>query len=251
VRRPSENAAETFAAALIDLEGELDWDLLAACYCTGPAEGFFAHERRAEMLDIGLALASEVEASLPEPGSGRSLYVGAAVAELAPILMERIVLAREVVWINRPGPELGELARALALVAERMGLDLPAPTGAQLADVPLAPCDHVWLVSVLTDPESFPALHDALYERAGTPQATGRGELARERRGADELVDRLLDRAALPCAFTTTDEELEIVAPRAAARGLELALPERYLLSALARDPVRVCRLRPRSQPER
>jgi hypothetical protein len=251
VGRPPEEAVARFAAVLTELEQELDWELLATGYCAGSAEGFFAPERREQIFDVGLALASEVEACLPEPGLGRSLYVGAAVAELAPMLMERLVLGREVLWINRPGPELDELARGVAAIAARMGLELPAPSSAELAALPLEPCDHLWLVSVLTDPDAFPALHDELYERAGTPLATGRGDLALDSTRAAELVDRLLDRAALPCAFTTTDEELEIVVPRAAARGLELMVPERYQLSALAQDPVRVCRLRARSSDPR
>jgi len=251
VQQPPEEAVARFAAVLTELERQLDWELLARSYCVGPAEGFFAPERRAQTFDVGLALAGEVEACLPAPGVGRSLYVGAAVAELAPILMERIVLQREVLWINRPGPELDELARGLTALAARTGLDLPSPSSTDLADLPLAPCDHLWLVSVLTDPDAFPALHDALYERAGTPLATGRGDLARERAHAAQFVDRLLDRAALPCAFTTTDEELEIVAPCAAARGLELVVPDRFQLSALARDPVRVCRLRARPSAQR
>jgi hypothetical protein len=248
VQHPPEEAVARFAAVLTELEGELDWELLASSYCAGPAEGFFAPERRAQIVDVGLALASEVEACLPEPGIGRSLYVGAAVAELAPMLMERVVLEREVVWINRPGPELDELARGMAALAARTGLQLPSPSSAELADLPRQPCDHLWLVSVLTDPDAFPALHDELYERAGSPLATGRGDLALDRVRAAELVDHLLDRAALPCAFTTTDEELELVVPRAAARGLELVVPERFQLTALARDPVRVCLLRARLQ---
>jgi hypothetical protein len=251
MRRPPEEAVARFAAVLTELEAELDWELLARCYCAGSAVGFFAPQRRAQVFDVGMELASEVEACLPQPCIGRSLYVGAAVAELAPILMERLVLEREVLWLNRPGPELDELARGLSVIAAKTGLSLPAPSSAELEDLPLEPCDHLWLVSVLTDPEAFPALHDALYERAGTPLATGRGDLALERARAAELVDRLLDRAVLPCAFTTTDEELAIVGPRAAARRLELVVPEHYRLSALAQDPVRVCRLSGPSQAER
>lgn len=246
-----EEAADAFAAAWCELERELDWERLGASYCDGPAAGFFGPERRERVLDVGLALGSEVERALSPGGPRCSLYVGAAIAELAPILMERLVLGRDVLWINRPGPELDELARALATAGARLGLELPRPRSAELSDLPAAPCDHLWLVSVLTDPDAFPALHDVLYERAGTPLATGRGDLAAERQGAARLVEQLLDRAALPCALTTTDEELAVVAPLAAARGLELWIPEHSQLSALAGDPVRVCRLRTRSEPER
>ena len=97
--------------------------------------------------------------------------------------------------------------------------------------------------SAQSDPDAFPALHDALYERSGSELATGRGDLEEEHRRAGELVDALLARAAPPCLLTTTDEELELIGPRAAARGLALHVPSEARLSALVGDAVRVCRL--------
>ena len=251
MRPPPQDAAAAFGAAWCELERELDWQRLGASYCEGPAEDFFTQERRERLLEVGLALGSEVERALPDHGPQRSLYVGAAVAELAPILMEHVVLGRTVLWLNRPGDELDELVRAITAVGARLGLELPSPSTAELSELPLEPCDHLWLVSVLTDPDAFPALHDALYERAGTPLATGRGDLAAERTHAERLVVQLLERAAPSAVLTTTDEELEIVAPLAAARALDLALPARCQLSALAGDAVRVCSLRARSETER
>ena len=211
-------AAERLAAAWAELEAELDWQRLGASYCEGDARTFFDAERRAHVLDTGLALADDVAARLSERSEAtapaRSLYVGAAVAELAPMLVERLVLAREVRWHLLPGPELDELARALARVGERLALDLPRPDPRPLADVAPVPCDHLWLVSVLTDPDAFPALHDVLYERAGTPAATGRGDPTTERARAEALVAALLAHAGAGALLTTTEEELALVLPR-------------------------------------
>jgi hypothetical protein len=214
VDAPDPRAAERLAAALGELEAELDWPALGACYCEGDASDFFDAARRAHLLDVGLALADDVAARLPARGPGRSLYVGAAVAELAPLLVERLVLGREVRWHLLPGPELDELARALSRVAERLGLVLPLPDPRPLESVAPVPCDHLWLVSVLTDPDAFPALHDELYERTGTPAATGRGDLAAERARGNALIDALLAHAAPGALLTTTEEELALVLPR-------------------------------------
>jgi hypothetical protein len=243
MRVPDPERARAFAAALGELEAELDWAGLGACYCEGDARGYFDAGRRASLVEVGLELGDDVAAALPAGGPGRSLYVGAALAELPPILAEHVVLEREVVWLNREGAELDELSRALATVGERLGLAMPEPTDAPIAQVPAASCDHLWLVSVLTDPEAFPALHDALYERVGCELATGRGDLAVERRRAEALVGALLERAAPPCVLTTTDEELQLVGPLVSARGWRLDVPGRGRLSALVGDVVRTCRL--------
>lgn len=205
------HAAERLAAALGELEGELDWPALGAAYCEGDARDFFDAERIAHVLDTGLRLADDVAARLPDRGPARSLYVGAAVAELAPILVESLVLEREVRWHLLPGRELDELARALAGVGARLGLELPRPDPRPLESVAPAACDHLWLVSVLTDPDAFPALHDELYERVGTPAATARGELETERARADSLVRALLAHAAPRALLTTTSDELPLL----------------------------------------
>lgn len=214
VSAPDPRAAERLAAAWAELEAELDWPQLGACYCEGDARDFFDTERRAQVLDTGLALADDVVARLSLGGPGRSLYVGAAVAELPLLLVERLVLGRELRWHLLPGRERDELARALTRVGERLGLDLPRPDPRPLERAAPAPCDHLWMVSVLTDPDVFPALHDELYERAGTPQATGRGDLLVERAAAHALLDALLAHAAPGALLSTTTDEWPLVHER-------------------------------------
>jgi len=231
-----------FGAVLADLFDELDWERLGASYCEGEAAGFFDAERRARVLDVGLALASDVASALGRR-TGTSVYLGAAVAELAPILTEHLVLARAVVWSNLAGDESDELARALRAVGARHAVRLPEPAPPALDALAERSCDHLWIVSVLSDPDAFPALHDALYERAGTPLATGRGDLARDRARADALGDALLARARPPCLLSTTEEELVVLRPLAERRGLALRAPRAGRLSALVGDRVLLCKL--------
>jgi hypothetical protein len=86
--------------------------------------------------------------------------------------------------------------------------------------------------SVLTDPDAFPALHDELYERMGTPQATGRGDLSAERARADALIAALHAHAAPGALITTTTDEL----PLLRARWSDDVLVEQGRLTALVGD---------------
>ena len=102
---------------------------------------------------------------------------------------------------------------------------------------------HLWMTSVLTDPESFPALHDRLYDRSGDA-GTGRGNARAERSTAAELVSGLVEDLTPPCVITTTDEERPFFEHAVAERGWELAVPETARLSAVVGDAVRLCRVR-------
>lgn len=233
--------ADRFGAIYAQLEWELDWELLGRSYCDGDGSAFFDSRRRARILDTGLRLADDLAARLRARGPRQSLYVGAATAELAPILVEHLLLERKLVWLNVDSPEIRELARALGIVAARNAIELPLP----VAKLALGPgsCDHIWIVSVLTDPEHFPALHDDLYERVGGELAAGGGSLSEDLRRARELARTWLACAAAPCTLSTTDEELTLLAPLAAERGLRLEIPAQGRLSALVGDRVRLCSL--------
>src|SRR5688500_16210314 len=102
-------AARRFGAVFAALQAELDWRALGGAYCEGDASGFFDEQLRGRMLDTGLLWADDLASRLDPEGPRRSLYVGAAVAELAPILAEHLVLGREVRWLNLAGPETSEL----------------------------------------------------------------------------------------------------------------------------------------------
>lgn len=236
---------QRFAAALLEVEAALDWSELGRLYCHEGGADFFHGEAREAIRDTGLLLAADVAHELerlPPGGPGRSLYVGAALAELAPILSETLVLGREVVAVALPGPETDALNGALDQALGRLGLPSIRITPPAAPEVH-GTFDHVWLVSVLTDPDAFPALHDDLYERQGTDLATNRGDLAADRERASTLVADLLECLRPPCLLTTTDEELALVRPLCAERGLPLEVPVNARLSGIVGDPVRLCRI--------
>lgn len=236
-------AVRAFAAALAAVDAELDWELLGRSYCDGDGGDFFDADLRERIHDTALHFVDDIAEAL-DGAAGRSLYVGAALAEVPLILAETLVLGREIAWLNVECPETAELARALAVVSAKLGIALPIPLVRAAKSLEPASCNHIWIVSVLTDPESFPALHDELYERAGGELATGRGSLATDRARAESLVDEVLDRAADPCVLSTTEEELIVIEPRLAHRGWRLDVEPDGRLSAIVGDNVRIGALR-------
>lgn len=243
-----------FAAALFELDDELDWDALGELYCHDGGEHFFPPEQREAIRDAGLRFAGAVGDALSarkqkRPGSdkkgpGRSLYLGAALAELPPILMESILLDRNVRIHNLPGPEVDELNRALKVVGERIDRSLPRFRTDRFDAGACSRVDHVWFTSVLTDPDAFPTLHDELYGRRKTELAVGGGNRKLERQRALELVAAVLDCIAFPCLLTTTDEELDFFIEECHSRKLLVDVPDSARLSPIVGDAVRHCRVR-------
>ncbi len=232
---------QLFGAVLGTIQAELDWERLGRAYCEGDGTDFFDDELRERWLDVGLQIGETLAEAL-NGSKGRSAYIGAALAEVPTMLVESIVLGREVVWINLPGDEIDELARVMRIAAEKFGIALPMPSFESVESLPRGAFDHVWMVSVLTDPDHFPALHDELYERHGTELATGRGSLAEDRERAERLAESVLELAAPAAIVTTTSEELELVRSSAQTRRSALSPIIGDQLSAIVGDPVRVCR---------
>lgn len=232
-----------FGAAWCELVGALDWPLLGRTYCEGDGSGFFDEDLLDQVLDTGLELVDSLAAVLPTSGPRRSVYLGAAVAELPLVLAETLVLDREVHWLNVAGPEVDELRRGLQAVSVKLGLRLPQPQTHGLGPVAAASCDHLWMASVLTDPEAFPTLHDRLYERTGGELATGRGDSGADLARAEQLVRDWLAKAAPPALLSTTDEELELIVPIARTLGLQLQVPATGTLSAIVGDTLRHVRV--------
>jgi hypothetical protein len=244
--RRVDEALHRFGAALGALDAELDWELLGRSYCEGDGSEFFDAKLRARIRDTGMRFAEDIGRALGD-ARGRSLYLGAEIAELPLILAEHLVLGRRVEWLNIECAQTTELVRAIRAVGARLAVELPEPRVRALAEIEPESCDHLWMVSVLTDPDSFPALHDALYERAGGPLATGRGSLDDERKRAQALVEELLDRAAPRCVLSTSDEERGLIELLAARRGWTLEFARGGRLTAIVGDRVRIGRMQRRS----
>lgn len=242
VLQPMDAAADRFGLALTTLEQELDWGELGRLYCWDGGENFFPDEQVEAIREAGLVIASELAERLPRTGPGRSLYVGAALAELVPMLCETLVLGREVVAVNLDNAESEELNRAFEATERQTGIGLPRIGVGELGAVP-GEFDHGWMVSVINDPEAFPALHDELYQRTGE-LATGLGKLTEDRGRAEELVRALLGKLGEEALLCTSDEELPFVGPLVAQDGGSLLPSETALLTAVVGDPLRFCQLR-------
>ncbi|MEX1024078.1 MAG: hypothetical protein WD226_03280 [Planctomycetota bacterium] len=235
---------QRFIATLFELESELNWVKLGRHYCAEGGEDFFPPEQIEAIRDAGLRFAGDIEADLEEivgAHTGRSLYVGAAVAELVPALFEALVLEREVVLHNLPGAETKELNRALAAVEARSGGSLP-----RVVTTPIEELEgwfqHVWMTSVLSDPEHFPALHNKVYERSGAKAAPG-GDLGQDTQKARRLMRSVIELVRPPSLFTTSDEEASFLIEAAKRRGMRPVKPRAARLSAIVGDPVRLWRL--------
>jgi len=242
--------AQSFAEVLATLEDELDWRLLGENYCHDGGELFFPPEQIEAQRDAGLVIAGalgEELAQLPER-LGRSLYVGAGVAELVPILAESLVLGREVVILNLEGPEPRELNRALAATEERCDVSLPRIQWCEVETL-AGEFDHGWLVSVINDPEAFPALHDVLYERQ-TEGAPGPGELEENSARATVLVRALLAKLSRNALLSTTDEELPFLAPLLAEANCTATIVKGTFLTPIVGDPLRFVWLAGAADPE-
>ena len=239
-------AIDRFGAAAAAAESALPWRELGAVYCEGDARGFFDDTRIADMRDTALEIAAELAEQYQRPTklerpANRTLFIGAATAELWIVLFERIVLNRRVAWVNLESAESRALDAALAAAEPLAGVKLPRIITGGWNRAEIGPTDHLWFCSVLTDPDRFPALHDELYDRVGSPEAVGGGHPKREREFARTLVLQAFDCLGTEALLTTTDEELVFMRPLAHDLGATIDTPMQGQATALVGDVVRHC----------
>jgi hypothetical protein len=166
--------------------------------------------------------------------NGTSLYVGAGVAEIPPIVMETLDLARRVVACNLRKQEVAVLNRACA--------GLPIRFQHQDAGSVKDRVDHVWLVSVLNDPERFPELSTLSYGRAN-PVTFDARKFMPQQRAVARLVDRCLGRLAMPGLVTTTVEEAVWVAEWCHQKKIRYRIDRRTFASPTVGDPICLVRI--------
>ena len=234
------SSVQQFGMVVARMEEVIDWVAMGHEYCHEGGESFFEGEQRDAIREAGLLMATDLRdalATLPEGSPGQSLWVGAALAELVPILTDHLVLGRSVHWHNVDCPETSELNRALELVESETGVDLPR--------ISIDPCptrnryDLLWMVSVLTDPDAFPALHFHLYEREDSEGVVLPGQLETEDKQATEWTRDLLSRLELPGLLVTTDEEFGFFKDAADRSSRLLIDPQQGRLSGIVGDLVR------------
>jgi hypothetical protein len=220
------NLSPTTLRSISHVFDELDYRLLGEVYCHEGGEEFW-QAKHGHCQKLGVKLAEVLKCRL-RPG-GRSLYVGAGVAELPSIVMETMELQRTVVACNLRVDEVQELNRAAK--------DLPFRFEHRDATSVKGSFDHLWIVSVLNDPECYPELSALSYGRAN-PVTFDLQRFARERRAVARLVDRCLRNLSRPGLVTTSTEEAVWIADWCAQRQIHWKLERRTYPTALVEDPV-------------
>ena len=175
----------------------LDYKALGPIYCDEGGEAFW-EDRRGPCQKMGIAIAKALKALLPP--EGRSLYVGAGVPEIPPLLMERLELNRTVCPYNLRQGEVDVLNQA--------GGENGIPFYCNSAESATDTFDHLWIVSVLNDPEEFPNLSVLFSYGRADPLAFDTEAFSHEREAGVRLFANCMAKLTMPGLLTTSVEEL-------------------------------------------
>lgn len=206
--------------------GRLDYGALGSVYCYEGGDEFW-RAKRGLCNRFGSRVAVVLKRKLEQ--GGRSLYVGAGVAELPALMMEAVELGRTVEPHNLRRAEVAALNRACR----------STPLTFYAADAASAKgrFDHLWMVSVLNDPERFPHLSPLSYGRSN-PLTLDPLKFDAERRIVRALVARCMGKLAKPGLVTTTTEEVIWIAEWCHRHRVPYLVGKRYYETALVGDPI-------------
>ena len=207
----------------------LDYSELGAIYCEEGGDAFWAAHRD-PALQLGTQWAEALAARLPR--DGRSLYVGAGVAELPALVMETQDLGRQVEIASLQAAECTSLNEALAR-AEIEGIEFVCRDAAAVE----GRFDHLSLVSVLTDPELYPVSSAVGYGRL-PPVLLDVEAFVAEREGLRRLAQAVLGRVAAPGWVTTSVEEVAWLLDAAPRASVALEPDDETLPTAIVGDPI-------------
>ncbi len=209
----------------------LDYKALGSIYCHEGGDAFW-EEKRERCRELSTSLAETLAGRLSP--KGKSLYVGAGVAELPVLAMETLDLGRSVSAYNLRADEVALLNAACA------GL----PFSFQAADARHATgsFDHLWIVSVLNDPENFPEV-GALSSARANPVTFDPAAFAREREKVLALAAACLGKIARPGLVTTSVEEIPWVTDWCERHGVSFVVEDEDYPTALVEDPICFIRL--------
>jgi hypothetical protein len=225
MRRPGRISAATRRAVAGVFE-RLDYRQLASVYCYEGGDEFWK-SKRGPCRRLGMRIAKGLLARLP--AGGRSLYVGAGVAELPVLLVESLDLRRSVLPCNLRRAEVAALNRACR--------GLPLRFHAKDAGKARGTFDHLWIVSVLNDPERFPHLAALSYGRA-VPLTFDPSRFVKERKTLRLLVNRCMAKLRLPAVVTTSEEEVNWIADWCHRKSIPYVVERRQFQTALVGDPI-------------
>lgn len=204
----------------------LDYPALGRIYCHQGGDAFW-RARRGPCQELGTHLAEALLSRLL-PG-GRSLYVGAGVAELPVLVAETLELGRAV--------DVFSLRRGEVAVLNRACDGLPFKFHGKDASTAGGSFDHVWMVSVLNDPERFPELSALSYGRAN-PVTFDTKAFAKEKHAVAKLAGICLTKLTMPGLVTTSVEEIPWITAWCTKKKIRVLVGEQDYPTALVEDPV-------------
>ena len=212
---------------LTETYGRLDYGTLGPVYCYEGGDEFW-RAKRGLCNRLGSRVAVVLRRKLGQ--GGRSLYIGAGVAELPALMMETVELGRTVEPYNLRRAEVAALNRACHSIP---------PLTFHAADAANAKgrFNHLWMASVLNDPERFPHLSPLSYGR-GDPLTLDPLKFGKERRIVRALVARCMGKLARPGLVTTTTEEVLWIAEWCHRLRVPYRVGKRYYPTALVGDPI-------------
>lgn len=221
--KPLQEATRQIIKNIFD---QLDYKKLGEIYCDEGGEDFW-NEKRESCQDIGMSVAEILSGRLKS--GGKSLYVGAGVAELPLLVMESLELEREVQAYNLRGDEVTILNEACKR----------APFQFSHEDARLArgTYDHLWIVSVLNDPERFPEL-SALSYGCANPVTFDVNLFHQQRQEVETLVGKCLEKVSLPGLITTSVEEIPWVTSWCEKKNISYVVEEDEYPTAIVEDPI-------------
>jgi hypothetical protein len=212
--------------AIVDVFDRLDYKQLESVYCYEGGDEFW-RVKREPCRRLGTKVAETLVRILPH--DGRSLYVGAGVTELPALIAEAIELQRQVEPYN--------LRRSEVTVLNRACRDLLVKFKAQDASSAAGLFDHLWIVSVLNDPERFPHLAPLSYGTAD-PVTFDPRQFERQRRVVRSIVNRVMPKLSLPGLVTTSTEEVVWIADWCHRKNIPYLVERKQLPTALVGDPI-------------
>ena len=219
--------------AIRDVFAKLDYGVLGDMYCDEGGEAFWnAHRKKCQTM--GLKIAETLKQRLSQ--KGRSLYVGAGVAELPMLVLETLDMNRTVEAYNLREREADILNRACH--------NLPFAIHAAGAQKARGTFDHLWMASVLNDPECFPETSALAYGRAD-PVRFDPVAFQRERAHIQRLLDACLPKLSRPGLLSTTVEEVTWMTHWLTCNRIPFHVEEQLYPTAIVGDPLCFIRIEP------
>ncbi len=211
---------------IAEVFARLDYRKLGAIYCDVGGQAFW-RDRREPCRKLGVTLAQVLRRRLA--AGGESLYVGAGVAEIPVLAMETLELKRRVVPCNLRRGEVDVLNKACDSVPLRFLKREASSVRGRF--------DHLWIVSVLNDPERFPELSALSYGRANPAKFNPR-RFEAERKQVQRLASACLSKVTRPGLVATSVEEIPWITDWCARRSVRCVVEEKDYPTAIVGDPI-------------